>query len=216
MEQANGNTPVTDPNVQTTTEPGNKDTLPTQSVDSQALQNELERERARAKTAQQEAERLRKEIRSFQLKGSQPQIETDNQEPALNYQAPSNNAANVKAELERGIYKMMLENRDYNEVLESDKTLKTFFEKDPLSVVSSDPINVDDALYQMKRFFDDKVYENKIKNLNQLQKTDELSGTKDGNQPSDLGNISQADFSSLDEATQKKLFEASTKKYFGL
>lgn len=209
----NGNTPTADNNVATTTQPGSLDTLPKESADSQALQNELERERARAKTAQQEAERLRKEIRSFQLRGSQPAGETTNEESGTISNAQPNNPAEARVQLERNIYKMFIDNPEFNQVLESDKTLKTFFEKEPLSVIS-DFVSVDDATYQIKRFFEDKVYEKKLQ-ANQPEKADELVTTKTTT-PEGVKSVSTDEFIKLDEQTQKDLFERAVKQKFGV
>lgn len=207
-EQVQGNTPDSQPNDQTLAGQVNTDTLPKESVDSNALKNEIEREKARAATAQQEADRLRKELRSIQTKGSQPM---DNVEP----NQPVSSTVNERAELERGVFKMILEKPEYKEVLDSDSTLKTFFEKDPLTV-TSEPINVDDALYQIKRFFDDKVYERKLTNQ-PTPPSEELKPIQPGVvSGKNSSSISQQEYDKLDPATQDALFAKSTKEYLGL
>lgn len=209
----NGNTPAADNNVVTTTQPSSLDTLPKESVDSQALQNELERERARAKTAQQEAERLRKEIRSFQLRGSQPAGEMSNEESGSVNNAQPNNPAEARVQLERNVYKLFIDNPEFSQVLESDKTLKTFFEKDPLAVVS-DPVSVEDATYQIKRFFEDRLYERKLNQVAQPPKADELPTTPAIN-PQGTSKISTEDYLKLDQKTQDDLFNESVRQYTG-
>jgi hypothetical protein len=95
-------------------------TPPKESVEMSptALQNELEREKARAATALREQDRLRKELRSVrQRRVDDTQTETDGytHSETLN---PNGSIGINRSEMERGIYKMVLENPEFKEILE--------------------------------------------------------------------------------------------------
>lgn len=151
-------------------------TPPTDSVETStaALKNELEREKARAATAQQEQDRLRKELRAIKQREAQPNVEANNSETTTSTSS-QRSVASEGIELEKGLYKMLLDNPDYKKIVENDPTVKFAFEKNPLLLID-DPIDSADALYQFKNFFDRKVLDVKTKELeSQVNKPDELT-----------------------------------------
>ncbi len=92
-------------------------------------------------------------------------------------------AAENERELNRfntGVLRTVLKNKDYQKVIEKDKTLAKVLENNPLSLIEGQPVDADDALDQVIEFLDERVDEIKISKTTK-KKDDEKD--EDGGKP---------------------------------
>lgn len=128
--------------------------------------NELEREKARAATAQQRADDAEKRARDEriarikaekQLKALQGGAADDgqgNQPPASG--AEDAEGQIVKANAEKNVYALVASNQAYQQLVEKDPTLKEVLLRNPLSLIS-EYIDAEDAAEQVKKFLDSRL-----------------------------------------------------------
>jgi len=57
----------------------------------------------------------------------------------------------------QGVLRTVLKNKDYQKVLDKDKTLAKVLENNPLSLVEEDPVDADDAIGQVVDYLDECV-----------------------------------------------------------
>jgi len=87
--------------------------------------------------------------------------------------------------LETGVLRTILKNKDYQNVLEQDKTLARVVERNPLSLLDEQPIDADDALEQIVDFFDERVEElaDNGSDKKKAEKKEKDGGQKDTSKP---------------------------------
>lgn len=100
---------------------------------------------------------------------------------------PSEEELNIADEreyhkLQQGVLRTVLKSKDYQKVLESDKTLSRVLENNPLSLLDSQPIDADDALDQITDYLDELVESSKP-DKSKDKKTEEKKKDETGGQP---------------------------------
>ena len=60
---------------------------------------------------------------------------------------------------EQGVLRSVLKNKDYQKVLEKDKTLEKVLENNPASLLEETPVDADDAISQITDYLDERVEE---------------------------------------------------------
>lgn len=92
-------------------------------------------------------------------------------------------AAESERELNRfnnGVLRKVFKNKDYQKVLEQDKTLARVLENNPLSLIEGQPVDADDAIDQVVEFLDERVDELKTQ---KPEKKKEEKKEDEGGQP---------------------------------
>lgn len=85
------------------------------------------------------------------------------------------------ARLQRSVLSTVLRNKQYQKVLENDKTLAKVVENNPLALLESDPVDADDALEQITSLFDERVED--LKGKDDKKKADKKEKEEPADQP---------------------------------
>lgn len=131
------------------------------------LKNQVEREKARAATAQQAAETAQANLRNEKIKrinaerklaelGSSDNGEGSNNTGTGAVKANDNEAEMERLNAEKGIANLIMLNPDYQGLLQKDATLKEVLLNNPLSLIS-EYIDAEDAVDQIKKKLDTRL-----------------------------------------------------------